>query len=133
MKGNHNVIIKILPAEDCHPEYAPSKKVQEGMEFSGFLLLGFDEDEELRTAMIHGISVDNIAEGIKRNENDEVISVLRQSVAIAEGYIRAKQMHEELKKSRMTRDVIKSLRKALGKSDDEDEDDDEDDEEDGED
>lgn len=91
-------IIKILPAEGTNPEFAPDKEEQEGIECDGYLVLGF-VDDGLNYVAMSGISTKNLTDAMKDNIGDEVIAMMRQAFAVAEGYIRAYEIYGEFKKS----------------------------------
>lgn len=90
-------IIKILPGEGSNPEFAPDKEDQDGIECSGYLLMTF-ADDELKSVHLSGVSTANLTDAIRDNSMDEVISILRQASAVAEGYIKAAEIFGEMKR-----------------------------------
>ena len=102
---NEKMIIKVLPAEGSNPEFAPEKELQEGIECYGFVLMTFDQDHDIETAIMNNVSIMNVCDAVRENLHDEAISSLRQALVIAEGQIRAISMERESKANRMMKDI----------------------------
>lgn len=115
---NTNVVIRILPAEGCNPEFAPGQNEQEGMELAGYVLLGFDEEKDLVVSAVNGLSAHEISEGISNNWTEQTISVLRQSMAVAEGTIKAMKIFEETMKRHKKQEMYGILELLKGGEDD---------------
>jgi len=90
-------IVKILPGQDCNPEFAPDKSLQEGVECNGIFMLTFKEENKIHFGCVQDVSVDDLRNAIWKNCDEEVINMLRMSVAIAEGYIRADDIGKKRK------------------------------------
>ena len=84
-------IITILSGEDCNPEYAPDKEM-ENMDVDGFFLVGFRNRKPLFESMM-GITVSDLGKWIrKRGPGAQKI---RAACAIANGEITAEEILEE--------------------------------------
>jgi len=110
-------IIKILPAEGTNPEFAPDKEEQEGFECDGYLLLTFT-DEELHYIAMSGISTRNLTDAVKDNIGDEVIAIMRQAFAVAEGYIRASEIFAAAKRDKKI-DLLRKIFEGEDEGEDE--------------
>ena len=109
-------LIRILPTAECNPEFAPDKESQEGIECSGFLLMTFAGDE-LQSVHLSGVSTKKLTDAIRDNCMDEVIGILRQAMAVAEGYIKAAEIFGQMKRD----SKMQLLRKLFEGEDGEDE------------
>ena len=114
-------LIKILPAEGCNPEFAPDAKAQEGYEMSGFILMGFNEEAELQLGVMQNLSAHIIAEAIRDNSNEDVVNVLRQASAVAEGQIRAMEIFRAARREKQNNDLIEKLSAMFPGGEDDDE------------
>lgn len=85
-------IIKVLPTEECNPDFAPDGEMTEGIEADGFALIGFKNEKPLFESMM-GVTVKQLSDWIVKREKGA--QVMRQACAIAEGEIRAEEISEE--------------------------------------
>ena len=92
---NEKAIVYVKPAEGSNPEFAPEEELQKGVECYGYILLTFDKEHELSTAMVGNLSLKNISDAVIENVNEGAISMIRQGFAIAEGFIKAARIEEE--------------------------------------
>lgn len=106
---NEKMVVKVLPAEGCNPEFAPEQVMQQGIECHGFVLLTFDEKHELETALVQNLSLRNISEAVVSNCNEDGISMIRQGFCIAEGFIRASRMQADYQRDK----AINRMKKVL--------------------
>ena len=91
---NNEYTIRI---ESSNPEYEVDKDVQKGLTADGFLLITFRDDQAV-CEMLDGVSVVNLADWIQRKT--EVGAKMRQASAIAEGYLKARDIRNETMKEK---------------------------------
>ena len=101
--------IRFLPGEGCNPEFAPEKREQEGFECEGYFLLAFDENGELCSSLISGISIQMLADAIEKHPFEDNISAMRQGCAIAEGLIRASTIAHDTRMERAKREFLEKF------------------------
>lgn len=106
---NEKMIIRVLPAEGSNPEFAPDPELQKGIECHGYVLMTFDKNHDLETALVTNLSIKNITDAVISNCNEDAISTIRQAMAIAEGFVRAAKMQED----RMRDVAMKHMKKVL--------------------
>ncbi len=106
---NEKMIIRVLPAEGSNPEFAPDPELQKGIECHGYVLMAFDKDHDLETALVTNLSIKNITDAVISNCNEDAISTIRQAMAIAEGFVKAAKMQED----RMRDVAMKHMKKVL--------------------
>ena len=87
-------IIKVLPAEDCSPEFYPDTDLQEGVKADGYMIVGF-KDRKPHFETMYGVSIVNIKEWIVKRE--QAAQIIRQACALAEGELRAMEINKEKK------------------------------------
>ena len=92
MKNEYTIRI-----ESSNPEYEVDKDIRDGLTADGFLLIAFQDDQPVCEIM-NGVSVVNLADWIKMKT--ETGAVMRQASAIAEGYLKAKDIRDETKKEK---------------------------------
>lgn len=107
---NVKKIIKVLPAEGSNPEFAPEEELQQGVECYGYVLLTFDKEHEIETALVNNLSLKNIADGIVENCMETAVASLRQAFVVAEGYIKAGQIQMEHDRNQAMERFSKVLR-----------------------
>lgn len=106
---NEKMIVKVMPAEGSNPEYAPEKELQEGIECHGFVLMTFDEEHDLATALVHNLSIKNICDAVVSNSNEEAVSMIRQAFVIAEGFVKAARIENDHLQDK----ALKRLKKVM--------------------
>ena len=94
MMNEQGYIVKVLPAEGCHPEFAPEGRILEGIECSGFLLAAIDENGAPIVEAIYGMSVRNISDLLQMFIS-KIGPEIRQACAIAEGHLKAKEIQRK--------------------------------------
>lgn len=85
-------IVTVKPGEECNPEYAPDKDLQEGMGIDGYILIGFKNEKPYLESMM-GVSVSHISKWIRRKTQGA--NNIRKACAIAEGELKAMEIDEE--------------------------------------
>jgi len=101
---NNEYTIRI---ESSNPEYEVDKDIRDGLTVDGFLLITFQDDQPVCEIM-NGVSVANLAKWIERET--ETGAVMRQASAIAEGYLKAKDiMAKAMKEKGPSRLVVEGL------------------------
>ena len=94
MMNEQGYIVKVLPAEGCHPEFAPEGRILDGIECSGFLLIAIDENVDPIIEAIYGMSKKNLSD-ILQMRISRIAPVIRQACAIAEGHLKAKEIQRK--------------------------------------
>lgn len=92
MKNEYTIKI-----ESSNPEYEVDKNIRDGLKADGFILVTF-RDEQPVCEVLDGVSVANLAGWIQRKT--EVGAKMRQAMAIAEGYLKAKDILDETRKEK---------------------------------
>jgi len=92
MKNEYTIKI-----ESSNPEYEVNKDIRDGLTADGFILVTF-RDDQAECEMLDGVSVVNLADWIQRKT--EVGAKMRQAMAIAEGYLKAKDILDETRKEK---------------------------------
>ena len=87
-----NYRIIVLPTEECNPEYAPDKDLQEGFEADGFLIMTQREDEPDSDVLMN-LSVDTIRNWIKQRK--KVGNIVRAAAGMADADIKALKILKE--------------------------------------
>ena len=106
---NEKMIIKVLPAEGSNPEFAPEAELQEGIECHGYILMTFNNEHEMETALVTNLSLKNITDAIISSCNEDATSTLRQAFAIAEGFIKAAKIRQDNEREQMMERMKKVL------------------------
>lgn len=106
-------LIKVLPADGCNPEFAPNEEEQHGMECKGYLLVTFDKDGDPEHEVMNGISTANIADFLRDGSAKGVAPEIRMAAAIADGWIRAREIMRESKVKEKTNDFLDFLKGKL--------------------
>ena len=106
---NEKMIVRVLPAEGSNPEYAPDAELQHGIECYGYILLTFDKEHDVETALIKNLSLKNISDAVITNCDEDEISTIRQAFAIAEGFVKAARIQEDHLRSKAMERVKKVL------------------------
>lgn len=106
---NKKIIVKIQPAEGSNPEFAPAKRLQEGTECDGFLLLTFDKDGKLKYSAMHGISRKHLSDAIKYHALEGIVPMIRQAAMVAEGEIRALEIEAQKDRQQLFEPLVRSL------------------------
>lgn len=104
-------------------------RLTKGTKVSGYVILTFDEAGEPDITAMEGVNVMMIAEYLG-NTNNAMTSVLWQSIAIAEGLKKARQIREEERRDKFIEKMIGKTEEefkldAIFADDDEEDDDDE--------
>lgn len=92
MKNEYTIRI-----ESSNPEYEVDKGIRDGLTADGFLLVTFRDDQPV-CELLAGVSVVNLEGWIERKT--DVGAKMRQAMAIAEGYLKAKDIRDETKKKK---------------------------------
>jgi len=92
---NEKMIVKVLPAKGSNPEFAPDAELQKGIECYGFILMAFDKEHDLETALMTNVSIKNISDAVISNCNEDVINTIRQAFVISEGFVHAARIKED--------------------------------------
>lgn len=87
-----NYICKVLPAEECNEDFAPSRDMIEGVEVDGFMLIGWRDKKPYFESMM-GVSIEDIKKWIWRKGPGA--QKVRAASAAAEGEIRAAEIIDE--------------------------------------
>ena len=98
---NEKMIIKVLPAEGSNPEFAPDPELQKGIECYGYVLMTFNEEHEMETALTVNLSMKNISDAIILSSNEDATSMLRQAFVIAEGFVKAAKIRQDYERDNM--------------------------------
>ena len=106
---NEKMILKVMPAEGSNPEFAPEQELQKGIECYGFVLMTFNEDHELETALVTNLSIKNICDAVIENCTEGAISTIRQGFVIAEGFVKASKINSDFLHDK----AIKRLKKVV--------------------
>jgi hypothetical protein len=85
-------IIKAEAGEDCNPEFAPDREMEEGIGCDGFMIVAFSDGKPKFETMM-GFSVADLSNWIRRGSKGG--QIVRKGWAIAEGQIRALEISEE--------------------------------------
>lgn len=107
---------QVSPTGECNPEFAPDKKVTDGIQADGFLIMTMKDDRPNNVTM-YGLSTLDLARILASNRG-EGDSVIWEAIAIAEGLIKAKEIHMESEKKRMARELAEMLKCKQGGQDD---------------
>lgn len=91
-----NYIVKVLPAADCNPEFKPDKRLSDGYEAAGYLIVCFDKDGNPTMETLNNVSTYSIAQFMAGMRAD-VSGILMEAAAIADGLLKAKEIHERRK------------------------------------
>lgn len=105
-------IIKAETGEDCNPEFAPDRELEEGIGCDGFMIVMFCDGKPKAETMM-GFSVEDLSNWIRRRSKGG--QIIRQACAIAEGQIRALEISEEGKEGPTFGEATFELNKALTK------------------
>lgn len=106
---NEKMIIKVLPAEGSNPEFAPEKVLQDGIECHGYVLMTFNEEHDLDSALLTNLSLKNITDAIISTCDEDAISTLRQAFVVAEGFIKASKIRQDNKRDNMMKRIKQVL------------------------
>lgn len=106
---NEKMIIKVLPAEGSNPEFAPDPELQKGVECYGYVLMTFNEEHEMETALTVNLSMKNITDAIILSSNEDATSMLRQAFVIAEGFVKAAKIKQDYERENMVCRIKKVL------------------------
>lgn len=106
---------QVSPTGECNPEFAPGKELADGIEADGFLIMTMKDDRPYAATM-YGLTTLDLAR-VLANERSEAGSVIWEAIAIAEGLIKAKEIHMESRKTRMAREIAEMLRCKQGGQD----------------
>ena len=90
-----------------NPEYAPDKKLQDGLESDGFLLMTM-EDGRPGAVVLMGITTMDLAKMLAGG-SDESSSVIQQAIAIADGLRKAAEIDKEHTKMKHAREIADML------------------------
>lgn len=92
MKNEYTIRI-----ESSNPEYEVDKDIRDGLKADGFLLVTFRDDQPV-CELLDGVSVVNLEGWIERKT--DVGAKMRQAMAIAEGYLKAKDILDKTRKGK---------------------------------
>lgn len=103
---------QVSPTGECNPEFAPEKKLTDGIPADGFLIMTMKDDKP-NNSTVYGLSTLDLARMLA-SERSEAGSVIWEAIAIAEGIVKAKEIHMESGKTRMARELAEMLRSREG-------------------
>lgn len=92
-------IINVKPGEECNPDFYPETDLIDGVEVDEYVIIGF-VNRKPKFEIMYGLTTRDIADWIRSKERGA--QVIRQACAIAEGEIRAMEIHEEGKDEGIT-------------------------------
>jgi hypothetical protein len=102
--ANYRIIV--LPTEECNPEYAPEKDLQEGFEADGFLIMT-QRDEEPESDALMNLNVDMIKKWLRNRK--KVGNIVRAAAGMADAEIKA----VELLKENEMKEFIRNMKEAF--------------------
>lgn len=105
--------VRIMPTEDCNPEFYPDVREQDGFECDGYMIVTFVNgkvDMELMT----GVSTGLLAEYMMQNSDGT--AALRAAAAIAEGNRRGEAILR-VNKERKHRETLMRIFGGIGDDD----------------
>lgn len=85
--ANYKIIV--LPTEECNPEYAPDKVLQEGVEADGFAIVT-KKHEEPDMEVLMDMSVDAVRKWMR--QETEVGNIFRAAAGLADAEIRTGEL-----------------------------------------
>ena len=91
-----------------NPEYAPDRKLINGIEADGFLLMTMKDDRR-DAVVIHDITTMELARMLA-GDDSKAASVVRQAMAISEGLLKAEEIKKKDDKDAMARNMAEMLR-----------------------
>lgn len=100
--------ITIEGTRNNNPEYDPDEVLKRGMDVDGFLLLTFKDGDPHSTSLM-GCTTLEIARSIA-GDKSEAGSIIRQAFAIAEGIMKAEEIHKRENSNRMAKELADMLR-----------------------
>ena len=103
---------QVSPTGECNPEFAPEKELADGIQADGFLIMTMVDDLPGVTS-VYNLTTMELAR-VLASERNEAGSVIWEAIAIAEGLIKAKEIHMESRKARMAMKVAEMLRSREG-------------------
>jgi hypothetical protein len=103
---------QVSPTGECNPDFAPDPQKANGIEADGFLIMTMKDDRPNATT-VYGLSTLDLARMLA-SERSEAGSVIWEAIAIAEGLIKAKEIHMESRKTRMARELAEMLKSREG-------------------
>ncbi len=83
--SNYIINVQASPTGERNPEFAPEKKLADGIEADGFLIMTMKDDRPNVTTM-YGLTTLDLAR-VLANERSEAGSVIWEAIAIAEGLV----------------------------------------------
>lgn len=89
-----------------NPEYPAPDRLKGGVDSDGFLLLSFC-GEELKSIAIHDVSIAQLAHALC--EKEDVINILMQAMAIADGYREADRIAKAWKDEKRKAQYVRRL------------------------
>ena len=105
--SNYIINVQASPTGECNPEFAPEKKLADGIEADGFLLMTMKDGRPVAVVLM-GITTMDLARMLSGDKSEAGI-VIRQAMAIAEGILKA----EEIKKTEDRNTMAMSLAEML--------------------
>ena len=102
MKNEYTIRI-----ESSNPEYEVDKNIRDGLTVDGFILVTF-RNEKPACELLNGVSVVNLADWIEKET--KAGAVMRQAMAIAEGYLKAKDIMDKTREEKGSRLVVEGLK-----------------------
>lgn len=103
MENNFSITIKA-----SNPEFAPDKRLQDGVEAYGYLLLTFDSDGYADFGGMQCISTMDLAQFLAADKS-EISKTIRQACAIADGLLNAKEIEKEYDRNCVVHDLLERL------------------------
>jgi len=111
--ANYRIIV--LPTEECNPEYAPDKELQEGIEVDGFGIVT-KKNEEPYMEVLMDMSVDAVRKWMRKET--EVGNIFRAAAGLADAEIRTVELlNVEEKKMNSLMELFKKIAEGDGHGD----------------
>lgn len=99
--ANYRIIV--LPTEECNPEYAPDKALQEGVEVDGFAIVT-KRDEKPGMEVLMDMSVDAIRKWMR--QETETGNIFRAAAGLADAEINVVKLMKENEMKEFIRNMM---------------------------
>ena len=99
----------MVRVESSNPDFQTDKKMQNGIEADGYLLVLFDKEGEPIVEALNAVSTFSIAKYLAADVG-KVSNVLRQAGAIADGILEAREIIKKSRRENMAMDLAEILR-----------------------
>lgn len=108
MDAKLKYIVRVEPAPGCNPEFYPDRKMQEGIEGFGYIVIVFDEDGRPVVETLSGVSTFNLATYLAADKGG-VSNILRQADKVADGLLAAQEIDRKHNREKMAKDLSRIL------------------------